>query len=539
MHHLYSTITNRQKQSKVIVNIGKLDESVLMNQITEKWQVLLNTVAAIYNVPAALIMRLDTDYIEVFLKNQSDGNPYGLKEKTALTYGLYCETAIATGTKLHIPDASQDPVWKDNNPDVDMNMIAYLGLPLFWEEEEIFGTICILDNKENHFQNEYTNFLNLAKNFIETDLKLIRAKEEAERKEELFRTIFSISPAGIAIFNTDWKLLFLNDAFERIDGYPVKDEIGKYFNHNVHPDDLEKINTLVKPLFDGIQKISSGEIRFVHKSGRIIWTTAICTRFPELIDNQESIICVIQDISKIKEFKEQLARENATKEKFISILSHDIGNSFNGLFGFSDILLENLDSFSAEEIKEYLTLIKTTSRKSWNLLEDILSWVKIRSDLTSCNPEKVCARRIAMESMEIFQSNIIAKNITVENCIVEDTMVFADANMLKTIFRNLFSNAVKFTDNHGTIRIDSENSEEVITLSVTDNGAGIPGEHIPGLWNIGMPRKQVETNTEQRSGYGLIICKELVEKHGGRIWVESQPGMGSTFRFTLPGQLEV
>lgn len=138
--------------------------------------------------------------------------------------------------------------------------------------------------------------------------------------------------------------------------------------------------------------------------------------------------------------------------------------------------------------------------------------------------------------MEIFQGGIMAKKISVKNNIGEETMVCADEKMLKTIFRNLFSNAVKFINSLGNIQIDCEKTVTGMMLSVSDNGVGIPEDEIQRIWDIGLPRKQPANNMEQRSGYGLVICKELVEKHGGSIWAESKPGQGSVFRFTLPDQ---
>jgi c-di-GMP phosphodiesterase len=251
MQYRYSTITNRKNGEKATVKIDPGTTRDFSDTLISRWQMLLDTVARIYNVPAALIMRLNEDNIEVFLKSQTENNPYKAGEKVKLTFGLYCETAIASGNKLLVPNAINSAVWKDNNPDVDLNMIAYLGYPIFWSDDEVFGTICVLDNKENHYNEDYNDFLVQSKFIIESDLKLIREKEKSEKNEILFRTIFDISPAGIAIFNEDGNVLHLNDAFESIDGYPVKDEIGKNFASNIHPDDLEWVS-------EGMDEIISG-----------------------------------------------------------------------------------------------------------------------------------------------------------------------------------------------------------------------------------------------------------------------------------------
>jgi len=495
---------------------------------------LLDTVARIYNVPTALIMRLNEDTIEVFLKSQTENNPYQAGEKFNLTFGLYCETAIASGNKLLVPNAINSTMWRDNNPDVDLNMIAYLGYPIFWSDEEVFGTICVLDNKENHYNEDYNDFLVQAKLIIESDLKLIREKEKSEKNEVLFRTIFDISPAGIAIFNEDGNVLHLNDAFETIDGYPVKDEIGKNFASNIHPDDLEWVSAGIDNIISGKSKSISGELKFVHKDGHTVWAWAIGTLFPKRINDKKAIISVVQDISKIKEIEEQLKEAISTKEKFISILSHDLGNSFNALLGFSDILLHNFKQLKEPEVEEQIRYIHSVSEKSHSLLEDILSWAKMRSNKIPFNPRKIQLCKTCKEVAEIYNSNAKAKNITIVCDGPGGIEVLADENMLRTILRNLITNAIKFTHPNGKIIVKPKVLGSEVLITVSDNGIGITEDNIPKLWDISAPRNNMGTDLEQRSGYGLVLCKEFVERHGGKIWVESTPGKGSDFIFTLP-----
>jgi PAS domain S-box-containing protein len=534
MHYRFSTINNRKNGEKATVKIGHGPTKEYPDNLINRWQMLLDTVARIYKVPAALIMRLNEDNIEVFLNSQTANNPYEAGEKVKLSFGLYCETAIASRNKLLVPNALNSTVWRDNNPDVDLNMIAYLGYPIFWSDEEVFGTICVLDNKENYYNEDYNDFLEQAKLIIESDLKLIREKEKSEKNEILFRTIFDISPAGIAICNEDGDVLHLNDAFESIDGYPVKDEIGKNFASNIHPDDLEWVSAGMDEIISGKSKSISGELRFVHKNGHTVWARAISSLFPEKINGKKTMISVVQDITKIKEIEEQLKEAISTKEKFISILSHDLGNSFNALLGFSDILLHNFKQLEEQEIEDQIRYIHNVSGKSHSLLEDILSWAKMRSDKVPFHPQKIHLCQTCKEVIEIFISNAKAKNITIVCDGPMGIEVLADENMLRTILRNLITNAIKFTQLNGTITIKTKVLGSEVLITVSDNGIGITEDNIPKLWDISAPRNNMGTDMEQRSGYGLVLCKEFVERHGGKIWVESTPGKGSDFIFTLP-----
>ena len=156
----------------------------IYNELIEKWQSMLDLAAEIVDVPSGLIMKLNEDNIEVYLKSRTSGNPYKAGGKEELKYGLYCETVIGTQKELLVPDARKDPVWKDNNPDIDLNMVSYLGFPINWPDGEVFGTVCLLDDEENHFGELYERFLNKVKSYIETDLELLVSNQQLKNKTE-------------------------------------------------------------------------------------------------------------------------------------------------------------------------------------------------------------------------------------------------------------------------------------------------------------------------------------------------------------------
>lgn len=172
MKKRFSTITLRETGEKKKVQITSDSKPVIRKELIDKWQALIDTAARIVNVPSGLIMRLNEENIEVFLKSETEGNPYKKGEKADLVYGLYCETVIGKQEKLIVADATKNAVWKDNNPDVGINMISYLGFPINWPDGEVFGTVCLLDNKENHYNKNYENLLFHIKKHIESDLNL-------------------------------------------------------------------------------------------------------------------------------------------------------------------------------------------------------------------------------------------------------------------------------------------------------------------------------------------------------------------------------
>ncbi len=172
MEGKYSKITIRETQETKLVKITSDLKPEIQPAIIDKWQSLINLTAEIINVPAGLIMRLNENTIEVFLKSENEENQYEKGGKEKLVHGLYCETVIGTQEILIVPNAIESSIWKDNNPDVDINMISYLGIPVNWPDGEVFGTVCVLDNKENHYNRIYIEFLQQVKFLLETDLEL-------------------------------------------------------------------------------------------------------------------------------------------------------------------------------------------------------------------------------------------------------------------------------------------------------------------------------------------------------------------------------
>jgi len=230
----------------------------------------------------------------------------------------------------------------------------------------------------------------------------------------------------------------------------------------------------------------------------------------------------------------RLRQLNTDKDRFISILGHDLKSPFNNLLGLSELLAEEIRNLNTDEIEILVNNINKTARSTYNLLEDILIWARAQQGKLPFNP---CILKIADICKSVLETLIPAaavKNIKINYSMTKETEVFADTDMLKTVLRNLVSNAIKFTNNGGSININTEENSGFVIISVSDNGIGIPPENITKLFNISEVLTTNGTAGETGTGLGLLLCKEFVEKHGGRIWVESEAGKGSEFKFTLP-----
>jgi signal transduction histidine kinase len=226
------------------------------------------------------------------------------------------------------------------------------------------------------------------------------------------------------------------------------------------------------------------------------------------------------------------------KDRFLQILAHDLRNPFNGLLGLTDYLLDNINSIDNEQLVSVLSHINQSQKNTFTLLNDLLLWSQSNANLTDIKPEKIKLSDFCYEVIHERKNHADHKKIQIDYHINDNLHVSADRNMLKSVLRNLLSNAIKFTRQNGKIFICAEQNHHNYIISVADNGIGIRKEDLEKLWKFNNPYISRDTEGNKGTGFGLTLCKDFVEKHGGTIWVESETGKGSTFSFTIPMSLQ-
>ena len=237
---------------------------------------------------------------------------------------------------------------------------------------------------------------------------------------------------------------------------------------------------------------------------------------------------------KLQNSEKHLKELNSTKDKFFSIIGHDLRNPLNALLGFSELISGNSRDYTSEEIQRYSKIINEAAKNIHLLIENLLEWSRSQSGNIDYQPEKTDLWPMVSEIFKVFEIHADKKGVNLVSEIPEDISVIADRNLLSTILRNLINNAVKFTSNGGQVRIFCEQNGSEIIISVEDTGIGMSEKQLDNLFRLNDNVTMPGTSEEKGTGLGLILCKEFVDMHKGKIWASSKPKEGSTFSFTLP-----
>lgn len=240
----------------------------------------------------------------------------------------------------------------------------------------------------------------------------------------------------------------------------------------------------------------------------------------------------------IKKQADHLKELNAAKDKFFSIIAHDLKNPFSVLLSVTEALLEGFDQMSDREKSVAIQRIHKSANLLFNLLDNLLQWSMAQTGRLTFHPEKADLRTIVFGTMSLLRMNAENKHINMSTTIPEQAYVHADVDMVKTVIRNLLSNAIKFNSEEGRIKITAKKKGGYYEIDVSDTGVGISKEDQEKLFRIDVKNKSIGSSKDKGTGLGLILSKEYIEKNGGRIWVESEPGKGSHFLFTLPAYNE-
>ncbi|MBE0539415.1 MAG: PAS domain S-box protein [Ignavibacterium sp.] len=351
-----------------------------------------------------------------------------------------------------------------------------------------------------------------------------------------------LSHVGQAVIATDLQgnVIYWNNAAEEIYGWSSDEALGQNIVDLI-PIKLKREQTkeIIKELSEG--KTWTGEFLVKRKDGSIF--SAYLTDAP-IIDSDgklTGIIGVSIDITgrkqaeeEIKRSHEELVKINAEKDKFFSIIAHDLRSPFNGFLNLTEIMGDTTEKISLDEFAEYSKMLNKSARNIYMLLNNLLEWSQIQKGSVNFTPQNSDLSKMVSQSIQTIYQSALQKRITIINEINNPQKVYADEKSINTVLRNLLTNAVKFTRMDGKVVVKSRRiDEDTLQVSIEDNGVGISDDDIKKLFRIEEKVSSLGTEGEPSTGLGLLLCKEFVEMHGQKIWVESEKNKGSTFSFTL------
>jgi len=375
---------------------------------------------------------------------------------------------------------------------------------------------------------------------IAAGCRIIKAERELKAASVKYQSLFSAMQEGVylheMVYNEDGKPI----DYRIIEANPISEEL-----LNIKPEDAigklatELYATDQAPFLDVYSKVAeTGDpVTFEQYFPPMDKYFQISAYSP----GKGKFATAFSDISlrkvaeeKLKHKNAELQKINAEKDKFFSIIAHDLKSPFNSILGFSEHLVEQVAKKDYENIENFAEIILKSSQTALNLLSNLMEWAQSQTGRMKFSPEQLDLTKLINDIVTQFENTALQKEIVVSKSLPHGLLVFADNSMLSTVLRNLISNAIKFTYPGGKIRISAEKNQNEIKISVGDTGKGISNEVLNKLFqidgNITSPGTQNETGT----GLGLILCKEFVKKNGGKIWVESKVNEGSTFYFTIP-----
>jgi len=369
-----------------------------------------------------------------------------------------------------------------------------------------------------------------------------KAELALKESETKFREIINQINDGIIVFDEQGNIIIWNKGAEKICGINANDILNKSivdFRYQMTPPKLRDRPQIEKTI-NGILTRQTPEIFNqildfeIIKSNSENLINLQNTIFPIEFEGYNLFCVVFRDTTEIKRYEKELLRISADKDKFYSIIAQYLYTPFSLFNNFAKLMAEELDTLPLKEIQKMAVLMSKSATNLYSLLDNMLQWTKMNQGKITFEPQKLNFKKISHDAVSVLKQHADEKNIRINHLAAENIVVQADIFMIKTILRNLVSNAIKVTKNDGQIDISAQQAEGHVTISVLDNGTETTPDYLRKMLSTSDIQTTLGSAEEKGTTLGLLLCKEFVEKHGGKIWVDSRDGKGSEFKFTIP-----
>lgn len=359
--------------------------------------------------------------------------------------------------------------------------------------------------------------------------------KDLKDNEEKYRTLTENLPELIFRFDRSFRCLYANYALQQFLSMKQESYTGRKLSHLGLPASFEHL--LIKMLITVKQTKLTQETNFDLNEGNYANSFAIQV-IPEYVleDHEGTYLVICYDITDLRITERRLMELNNTKDKFFSIIAHDLRNPFTSLISFSELIYKNVNRLSPEKIENLAMRMNDSAKQAYILLENLLHWSKMQTGVLKPDLQELDVIELLKEIKHISSSTAIAKGIEIKLEELPAAKIIADKQMMSTILRNIIANAIKFSYANGSIVLKAAERQHEVLFSVMDSGVGIEKQNADLLFKTDSSFSTPGTQNEMGTGLGLRLCREFVEISGGSIWLESEPGLGTTIYFTIPAQ---
>ncbi|KUO60667.1 hypothetical protein APF79_02535 [bacterium BRH_c32] len=366
------------------------------------------------------------------------------------------------------------------------------------------------------------------------------AQHELEISRNRYITLFDFSPIPYFTLDKNFIIQEVNINGCKIFDIVKNRLINRNFSLFIPQKERVEFGKFIKSLFESHEK-QTCEIKLINRNKKIFDVIIEGIALENSIDDIQTCQIAIIDFTHQKEFEislmnseKKLKESNDSKDRFFSILAHDLRSPFQSLLSSTDFLAKENKSLNSDEISELCNGLNNNLKNVYELLNNLLRWTMIQRNRMVFNPIILSVNEVIESNLEVIRVSAENKQITIINKVSEEVKVKSDIDMFRLVIYNLITNSVKFSPIGGEIIITASEKEDYIKVSIADNGVGIDEKYLDKLFVITSPYSTPGTQGEKGTGLGLPLCKEFIEKNGGRIWVKSKEGQGSKFSFTLP-----
>ena len=507
-----------------LANVFEITERKRIEEALKKSQLLL--MSSIESQKHAIIFSIDRDYNYLYF-NKAHADEMKFAYNSDIDTGMNFLKFVSRDDDGRFLKENIDNSFKGVSGtiirtfgDVNVSYYEVFFNPIVNDEKEIIGCTC------------------LAMNITER----VKAEEDLRESETKFREIINQINDAIIVFDEKGKIVIWNNGAEQLTGLNDNEILYKNIIDIQYqltpPPNNDKV--LIEKAINGILTMQTPDrLNQIIDSEIIVSATGQkkniqSTVFPIKFHGYHLFCTLIRDTTEIKRYEKELLRMSEDKDKFYSVIAQYLYNPFNLFHNFTKMMAEELDTLSIREIQKMVVTMSKSATNLYSLLDNMLQFTRVNQGKITFKPQKANLNKISHDSVSILKPVTEEKNITVNHLIADDIDAEADIFMLKTIFRNLVANAIKNSPNDGHITISAQQTSSEVTISVLDSGGGIAAGYIKKLFDISQIHSSLGEAEEKGTTLGLLLCKEFVEKHGGLIWVESEKGRGSKFKFTLP-----